>query len=72
MVIGREFHLAGGSDPYGSIPSQDRKIAQLRGCPGIHVPRNARVGNSILNSSVRSGKTNGSVLYEAIVELKRI
>ena len=39
---------------------------------GIHVPRNARVGNSILNSSVRSGKTNGSVLYEAIVELKRI
>ena len=50
------------------------KIARSRGfeVTGIHVPRNARVGNSILNSSVRSGKTNGSVLYEAIVELKRI
>ena len=38
---------------------------------GIHVPRNARVGNSIINSSVRAGKTNGKTLYEAIVELRR-
>ena len=50
------------------------KIAESRGfeVEGIHVPRNARVGNSILNSSVRAGKTNGSSLYESIVELRRV
>ena len=50
------------------------KIAKSRGfeVAGIYVPRSKRVGNSILNSSVRAGKTNGSVLYEAIVELRRI
>ena len=49
------------------------KIAESRGFEvvGIHVPRDARVGNSILNSSVRAGMTNGSALYEAVVELRR-
>ena len=49
------------------------KIAEPRGfeVADIHVPRDARVGNSILNSSVRAGKTNGSSLYESIVELRR-
>ena len=49
------------------------KIAEPRGfeVAGIHVPRDKRVGNSILNSSVRAGKTNGSSLYESIVELRR-
>ena len=49
------------------------KIAESRGfeVTGIHVPRATRVGNSILNSSVRAGKTNGNALYEAIVELRR-
>ena len=49
------------------------KIAESRGfeVAGIHVPRAARVGNSILNSTVRAGKTNGIALYEAIVELRR-
>ena len=49
------------------------KIAETRGfeVAHIHVPRDARVGNSILNSSVRAGKTNGSSLYESIVELRR-
>ncbi len=37
----------------------------------VHVPRKTRVGNSILNSSVRAGKTNGSALYESVVELRR-
>ncbi|MDE0101567.1 MAG: DNA methyltransferase [Bryobacterales bacterium] len=37
----------------------------------VHVPRKKRVGNSILNSSVRAGKTNGSALYESVVELRR-
>ena len=49
------------------------KIAESRSfeVAGIHVPRNARIGNSIINSSVRAGKTNGRTLYEAIVELRR-
>ena len=57
------------------IPT-DQFLAKIAGShgfevAGMHVPRKARVGNSILNSSVRSGKTSGSVLYEAIVELRR-
>lgn len=50
------------------------KIAESRGfeVTGIEVPRNARVGNSITNSSVRAGKSNGSALYESIVELRRV
>ena len=49
------------------------RIAETRGfeVAGIHVPRDTRVGNSIVNSSVRAGKTNGSSLYESIVELRR-
>ena len=49
------------------------KIAESRSfeVASIHVPRNARIGNSIINSSVRAGKTNGRTLYEAIVELRR-
>ena len=38
---------------------------------GIHTPRDARVGNSIVNSSVRVGKANGNRLYESVVELRR-
>lgn len=37
----------------------------------IHVPRDTRIGNSILNSSVRAGKTDGCALYESVVELRR-
>ena len=38
----------------------------------IHIPRNARVGNSIIQSDVRVGKAqNGQRLYEAIVELRK-
>ncbi len=49
------------------------RIAESRGfeVAGIHVPRQARVGNSIINSSVRAGKANGRTLYESIVELRR-
>ena len=49
------------------------KIAESHGFDvvAIHVPRDARVGNSILNSSVRAGKANGSTLYESVVELRR-
>ena len=48
-------------------------IAEARGfeLAGIHVPREARVGSSILNSSVRAGQTDAKSLYESIVELRR-
>ena len=49
------------------------RIAASRGfkLAGIHVPREARVGSSILNSSVRAGQTDAKSLYESIVELRR-
>ena len=49
-------------------------IAKSRGfaVAGIHVPRETRVGNSIVESSVRVGKANGGTLYESIVELRRL
>ena len=37
----------------------------------IHTPRDARVGSSIVNSSVRAGNGGCSRLYESIVELRR-
>ena len=42
-------------------------IAETRGfaVAGIHVPRETRVGSSIVESSVRAGKANGSALYES-------
>ena len=49
-------------------------IATSRGfqVAGIHVPREARVGSSIVESSVRAGKANGNALYESVVELRRL
>ena len=49
-------------------------IAETRGfaVAGIHVPRETRVGSSIVESSVRAGKANGSALYESVVELQRL
>ena len=38
---------------------------------GIHIQRSARVGNSIVNASVRAGEAAGNRLYESIVELRR-
>jgi hypothetical protein len=50
------------------------KIAASRGFEvvDIHVPRQARVGNSIVNSRVRAGKTHDGTLYESVVELRRV
>ena len=58
------------------IPT-DRFLAGIAEAHGfrivdIHIPREARVGNSIVNSSVRAGSGNGLRLYEAIVELRRL
>ncbi len=49
------------------------RIAETRGfeLAGIHVPRETRVGSSIVESSVRAGKAGGSALYESVVELRR-
>ena len=49
-------------------------IARARGFEvvGIHVPRETRVGSSIVESTVRAGKAAGSALYESVVELRRI
>ena len=49
-------------------------IAATRGfaVAGIHVPRETRVGSSIVDSSVRAGKANGGTLYESVVELRRL
>ena len=50
------------------------KIAETHGFDivDIHVPRGARVGNSIVNSSVRAGAVNGHRLYESIIEMRRL
>ena len=50
------------------------RIAELHGMEivGIHTPRDARVGNSIVNSSVRAGEAAGHRLYESVVELRQL
>ena len=58
------------------IPT-DRFLAAIAACRGfevadIHVPRETRVGSSIVDSSVRAGKANGGTLYESVVELRRV
>ena len=57
------------------IPT-DRFLAAIAACRGfevadIHVPRETRVGSSIVESSVRAGKAAGSTLYESVVEFRR-
>ena len=50
------------------------KIAETQGFDlvDIHVPRDTRVGNSIIESSIRVGKASKKArLYESIVELRR-
>ena len=50
------------------------KIAERHGFETvkIHTPRSTRVGNSIIDSTVRTAKAaNGACLYESVVELRR-
>lgn len=49
------------------------KIARRRGLKvvGIHTPRATRVGNSIVNSSVRAGAGRTASLYESVVEIRQ-
>jgi len=58
-----------------SVPT-DRFLAEIAERAGmktvsIHTPRDVRVGNSIVNSSVRVGKAKSGRLYESVVELRR-
>ena len=48
-------------------------IAERNGLESVavHTPRDARVGSSIVNSSVRAGSASNEHLYESIVELRR-
>ena len=58
------------------IPT-DQFLARIAAVAGletvdIHIPRNTRVGNSIINSEVRVGAADKrNRLYEAVVELRR-
>ncbi len=68
--------VIGNSILQGIPVPTDRFLAEISERAGmevveIHTPRDARVGNSIVNSSVRVGKANGSRLYESVVELRR-
>ncbi len=70
VVIGNSI-LQGVTIPTDRFLS---KIAESRGMDTveIHTPRKSRVGSSIVDSSVRAGKTTkGSRLYESIVELRK-
>lgn len=69
--------VLGNSILQGVPVPTDRFLAKIARSHGfevvdIHVPRDTRVGSSIVNSSVRAGTVNGHRLYESIVELRRL
>ena len=73
---GTALVVIGNSILQGIPVSTDRFLGELAIEKGlvlvdIHVPRNSRVGSSIVNSSVRAGQAKGHRLYESVVELRR-
>lgn len=73
----RALVVIGNSILQGVPIPTDRFLAKIARSHGfevvdIHVPRDTRVGSSIVNSSVRAGTVNGHRLYESIVELRRL
>ena len=69
--------VLGNSILQGVPVPTDRFLAKIARSHGfevvdIHVPRDTRVGSSIVNSSVRAGTVNGHRLYESVVELRRL
>ncbi len=74
---GSAFVVVGNSILQGINVEVDRylgQIAEAAGleCVGISVPRETRVGNSIIQSDVRVAKAKaGHALYEAVVHLRR-
>lgn len=75
---GTALVVIGNSILQGIEVPTDRFLARIAELDGlevvdIHHPRSARVGNSIVNSSVRAGSAGSRKrLYEAVVELKRV
>ena len=73
----RALVVVGNSILQGVPVPTDRFLARIAESQGfetveIHVPRAARVGDSIVGSAVRAGKTaDGARLYESVVELRR-
>ena len=68
--------VIGNSIVQGVPVPTDRFLATIAGKHGltvvdIHTPRSTRVGNSIVNSSVRSGGGRGATLYESVVEIRQ-
>ena len=69
--------VIGNSILQGIPVATDRFLAQIAEAVGletvaIHIPRNTRVGNSIINSEVRVGAAGRrNRLYEAVVELRK-
>ena len=68
--------VIGNSIVQGVPVPTDRFLATIAGKHGlavvdVHTPRAARVGNSIINSSVRSGGGRGATLYESVVEIRQ-
>ena len=70
VVIGNSI-LQGIPIPTDQFLARIAKVAGLD-TVDIHIPRNKRVGNSIINSEVRVGPAGArNRLYEAVVELRR-
>ena len=68
--------VIGNSILQGVPVPTDRFLAKIAATCGleavaVHTPRDARVGSSIVGSSVRAAGANGQRLYESIVELRR-
>ena len=68
--------VIGNSILQGVPVPTDRFLASIAASHGlevvdIHTPRGARVGSSIVNSSVRVGEAAGHRLYESVVELRQ-
>jgi DNA modification methylase len=69
--------VIGNSILQGTMIATDRYLAEIAALAGldvigIDIPRTTRVGNSIVQSAVRAGKTNAKhQLYEAVVTLRK-
>ena len=68
--------VIGNSILQGVPVPTDRFLAKIAAACGlqavaVHTPRDARVGNSIVNSSIRTAAGDGQRLYESVVELRR-
>ena len=72
---GTALVVIGNSILQGVPVPTDRFLARIAETCGlavvdIHRPRQTRVGNSIVNSSVRAGAATGERLYESVLELR--